>query len=108
MPKLESVQVILVHYNLVNKNYQQTSKVLFNLDNSDSQTIAPHLLTMLNTANAKFLSIDLWFTDQSSQRIEIEDNVYMTLLIGQIYKMRYSTEPKYKRYVQGSGFFSFA
>ena len=36
MPKLESVQVILVHYNLVNKNYQQTSKVLFNLDNSDS------------------------------------------------------------------------
>ena len=29
MPKLESVQVILVHYNLVNKNYQHTYKVLF-------------------------------------------------------------------------------
>ena len=27
--KLESVKVVLVHCNLVNKNYQQTSKVLF-------------------------------------------------------------------------------
>ena len=28
MPKLESVEVVLVHCNLVNNNYQQTSKVL--------------------------------------------------------------------------------
>ena len=29
VPKLESVEVVLVHCNLVNKNYQQASKVLF-------------------------------------------------------------------------------
>ena len=29
--KLESVEVVLVHCNLVNNNYQQTSKVLFRL-----------------------------------------------------------------------------
>ena len=29
VPKLESVETVLVHCNLVNKNYQQTSKVLF-------------------------------------------------------------------------------
>ena len=29
MLKLESTEVILVHCNLVNNNYQQTSKVLF-------------------------------------------------------------------------------
>ena len=29
VPKLESVEVVLVHCNLVNNNYQQTSKVLF-------------------------------------------------------------------------------
>ena len=29
MPKLESVEVVLVHCNLVNNNYQQASKVLF-------------------------------------------------------------------------------
>ena len=30
VPKLESVEVVLVHCNLVNNNYQQTSKVSFN------------------------------------------------------------------------------
>ena len=29
MPKLESVEAVLVHSNLVNNNYQRTSKVLF-------------------------------------------------------------------------------
>ena len=29
VPKLESVEVVLVHCNLVNNNYQQKSKVLF-------------------------------------------------------------------------------
>ena len=29
VPKLESVEVVLVHCNLVNNNYQQISKVLF-------------------------------------------------------------------------------
>ena len=29
MLKLESVEVVLVHSNLVNNNYQQASKVLF-------------------------------------------------------------------------------
>ena len=29
LPKLESVEVFLVHCNLVNNNYQQASKVLF-------------------------------------------------------------------------------
>ena len=29
--KLESAEVVLVHCNLVNKNYQQTSKLLFTL-----------------------------------------------------------------------------
>ena len=29
VPKLEYVEVVLVHCNLVNNNYQQTSKVLF-------------------------------------------------------------------------------
>ena len=29
VPQLESVEVVLVHCNLVNNNYQQASKVLF-------------------------------------------------------------------------------
>ena len=37
---------------------------------------------MLNTANTEFSSIELWFTDQDSKPLEIEDNVNITLIIG--------------------------
>ena len=37
---------------------------------------------MLNTANAEFSIFEVWFTDQNSKQLEIEDNVNMTLIIG--------------------------
>ena len=86
VPKLESVEVVVVHCNLVNKNYQQASKVLFTfaLNKLCSQliTIAPHSLTKLNTTNSEFSSIELWFTDQNSKQLEIKDNINMTLIAG--------------------------
>ena len=42
----------------------------------------PHSLTMLSTANTEFSSIEVWFTDQNSEPLEIEDNVNMALSIG--------------------------
>ena len=58
VPRLETVQVVLVHCNLVNNNYQQASKVLFtfvpNKQFSQFITITPHSLTMLKTANVEF------------------------------------------------------
>ena len=67
VPKLGSVEVVLVRCNLVNSNYQQASKVLFtfvaNKLFGHLITIAPHSLTMLNTANTEFSSIEVWFTD---------------------------------------------
>ena len=56
VPRLEAVEVVLVHVNLVNNNYQQTSKVLFtfvpNKQFGQLITITPHSLTMLKTTNA--------------------------------------------------------
>ena len=50
VPKLESVEVVLVHCNLVNNNYQQASKVLFtfvpNKQFGQLINIAPHSLTI--------------------------------------------------------------
>ena len=37
---------------------------------------------MLNKTNTEFLVIEVWFTDQNSNQLEIEDNVNMTLIIG--------------------------
>ena len=43
---------------------------------------APHSLIMLNTTSTEFSSIDVWFTDQNSEPLEIEDSVDLTLIIG--------------------------
>ena len=75
-----------MHCNLVNNNYQQASKVLFTFIPNEQFgqliTIAPHLLTTLNTTNTEFCSIIVWFTDQNRKHLEIEDNVNMTLITG--------------------------
>ena len=85
MPKSESVAVVLVHCNLVNSNYQQTSKVLFTfvLNKQFGQLIntVPHSLTMLGTTNTEFSFIEVWFTDQNGKPLEIEYNVNLTLII---------------------------
>ena len=52
MPKLESVEVVLVQFvQLID--------------------ISLHSLTMLNTTNKIFSSIELLFTDQNSKQLEI-------------------------------------
>ena len=85
VPKSESVEVVLVHCNLINNSYQQASKLLFTfvLNKQFGQliTIAPQSLTMLNTTNRELSSIEVWFTDQNSKPLEIEDNINMTLII---------------------------
>ena len=43
--------------------------------------ILPHSLTVMNTDNTEFSSVQVWFTDQASQALEIEDNVNLTLII---------------------------
>ena len=74
-----------MHCNLVNKNYEQASKVLFtfvpNKQFGQLVNILPHSLTMLSTTNTEFSSIEMWFTDQNSEPLEIEENVNMTLTI---------------------------
>ena len=85
-PKSESVEVALVHCNLVNNNYQQASKVLLtfvpNKQFGQLINIAPHSLTMLSTTNTEFSFIEVLFTDQNSEPLEIEDNINLTLIIG--------------------------
>ena len=86
VPKLESVEVVLVHCNLAKNDYQHASEVLFsfvpNKQFGQLLNISPHVFTMMNTVNTEFSSVDVWFTDQSSKALEIEDNVNLTLIIG--------------------------
>ena len=85
VPKLESVEVVLVHCNLVKNDYQHASKVLFSfVPNKELGlliNISPHSLTMMNTVNTKFSFVEVWSTDQTSKALEIKDNVNLTLVI---------------------------
>ena len=85
-PKLESVKVVLVHCNLVKIDYQHSSKVLFsfvpNKQFGQLINISPNTLTIMNTIKTEFSFVKVWFTDQISKALEIEDNVNLTLIIG--------------------------
>ena len=86
VPKLEIVDLILMHCNVANNNYQEASKVLFTVvpDKQFGQLIntSPHSLTVLKTTTAEFSFIELWFRDQNNRPLEIEDNGGITLRIG--------------------------
>ena len=73
VPKVESVEVVLVHCNLVKNDYQHTSKVLFTFVQSEQFgqliNISSHSLMMMNTV--KFSSVEVWFTDQTSKALEM-------------------------------------
>ena len=86
VPKLKSVEVVLVHCNLVKNDYQHTSKVLFtfvpNKQFGQLINISPHSLTMMNTINTEFLFCWSLVYSQVSKALEVEDNVNLTLIIG--------------------------
>ena len=63
---------------------------------------------MVNTIDTEFSYVEVWFTNKNSKAPEIEDNVNLTLIIGYyVQKMRYSTKPRFRKYVKGYGFLSF-
>ena len=85
LPRLENVEVVLVHCNLVNNSYQQHSTVLFtfvpNKQYGQLISISPHSLVFLKTMNTEFSEIEVCFTDQNNTELEIEDNVNISLII---------------------------
>ena len=86
VPKLESIDLVLVHCNLVNNSYQQASKVLFtfvpNKKYGQLITVSPETLIIIKTVNTEFSLIEIWFTDQDNKPLEIEDSVNIWLIIG--------------------------
>ena len=79
VPHLEITEVILVHCIMVNNDYQHDSRVLYTfipnksfgslLDISRSNHI------FLETFNSEYDEIVVWFTDQNSKPLEIEDKL---------------------------------
>ena len=85
VPRLENVEVVLVHCNLVNNSYQQAWRILFtfvpNKQYGQLISILPHSLVFLKTINTEFSEIEVWFTDQNNNDLEIGNNVNISLII---------------------------
>ena len=85
VPRLENVEVVLVHCNLVNNSYQQHSRVLFTFVPTKRYgqliSISPHSLAFSKTMNTEFSEIEIWFADQNNNALEIEDIVNISLII---------------------------
>ena len=67
VPHLETAQVVLVHCNIVNNDYQQDSRVLYmfvpNEPFGSLLEISPTNHILLKTFNSEYDEIKVWFTD---------------------------------------------
>ena len=75
---LEITEVVLVHRNIVNRNdHQEDSRILYtfvpNKPFGSLLEISRTNSIFLKTFNSEFQTIEVWFTDQNSQPLEIED-----------------------------------
>ena len=85
VPHLEITEVVLVHCNIVNNDYQQDSRVLYtfvpNKPFGSLLEISPANHIFLKTFNSEYNEIEVWFTDQNSKPLEIEDRINLTMVI---------------------------
>ena len=67
VPNLKITEVVLIHCNTVNNDYQQDSRVLYRFIPNKSfgqlLDISPQKVVFLKIFNLKLLYIEVWFTD---------------------------------------------
>ena len=85
VPHLEIAELALVHCNLVNNDYQQDLRILYtfvpNKPFGSLLKISPTNHIFLKTFNSEFQEIKVWFTDQTSTSLEVEDKINLALII---------------------------
>ena len=84
VPYLEITEVVLIYRNVVNNGCQQKSRVLYTFVPNKSfgqlLDISPENFIFLKTFDSDFLYIEVWFTDQNSNPLEIEDKINIPLV----------------------------
>ena len=85
MPHSEIVELVLVHCKLVNNDYQQDSRILYtfapNKPFGRLLEISPTNHIFSKTFNSEFQEIKVWFTDETSKPLEVEDKINQNLII---------------------------
>ena len=85
VPHLEIVELVLIHCNVVNNNYHQNPRILYtffpNKPFGSLLEISSPNHVFLKTFNLEFQEIKVWFTDQNSKPLEVEDKINFTLIV---------------------------
>ena len=82
---LEITEVVLIHCIVVDNSYQQNSRVFYtdvpNKSFGQLLDISPKNSIFLKRFDSEFSYIEVWFTDQNSNPLEIEDKINIILVI---------------------------
>ena len=85
VPYLEINEAVLIHCNVVDFSYLQNSTVLYkfvpNKLLGQLLDISPKHFVFLKIFDSEFSYIEVWFADQNSRLLEIEDKINITLFI---------------------------
>ena len=81
VPNLEITEVVLVHCNIVNKDSRVLYTFVPNKPFGSLLEISPTNHIFLKTFNSEFQETIVWFIDQNSQPLEIEDRINLTMVI---------------------------
>ena len=85
VPHLEITEVVLVQCSFVNNDYQQYLRVLHTFVPNKSfgvfLEISPKNHIFLKIFNSGYNEIEVWFTDQNSKPLEIEDRINLKMVI---------------------------
>ena len=85
MLHLEIAEVVLVHCDIVNNDYQQDSRLLYtfvpNKPSGSSLEFSETNHIFLRTFNSEYDKIKVWFTNQNSEPLEMEEGINLTIVI---------------------------
>ena len=88
VPHLEITEVVLVHCNMVNNDCQHDSRVLYTFVPNKSfgslLDISPSNHIFLKRFNSEYDEIVVWFTDQNSKPLEIEDRINLAVELNNV------------------------
>ena len=80
---LEATEAVLIHCNIVNKDYKYDLRVLCTFVPNKAfgklLDISPKSFTFFKTFDSEFSYIEVWLTDQNSKPLETEDKTLLSL-----------------------------
>ena len=83
LPHLKIIEVVLIHCNIVKSNHQQDSRVLYtyfpNKSFGQLLNISHKKLIFLKNSDSEFSFIEVWFTDENSKPLVIDNKINITL-----------------------------